>query len=92
MQHKVQMKRHGSLGMKAVLALETLVVSYFRPSHRNFYFHLSQTWITSARGQQLDYLKHIQTVQALKIHYSACIWMEIRTWKGLPSHHITEMI
>lgn len=29
MQHKVQMKRHGSLGMKAVLALETLVQAYF---------------------------------------------------------------
>lgn len=32
MQHKVQMKRHGSLGKKAVLALETLVQAYFLPS------------------------------------------------------------
>lgn len=71
MQHKVQMKRHGSLGMEAVLALETLVESYFCPSQRNFYFHLSQTWITFTRGLQLDYLKHIQTGQGFKFHYFA---------------------
>lgn len=31
MQHKVQMKRCGSLGVRAVLALETLLESYFLP-------------------------------------------------------------
>lgn len=90
MQHKVQMKRHGSLGMKAVLALETLVVSYFCPSHGNFYFHLCQTWITFARGQQLDYLKHIQTAQALKINY---LYMD-GNWDlervPIASHHIDD--
>lgn len=50
MQHKVQMKRRVSLRMKAVLALETLVESYFRPSLRNVYFPLSGTWITFTDG------------------------------------------
>lgn len=36
--------------MKAVLALETLVESYFRPSLRNVYFPLSGTWITFTDG------------------------------------------
>lgn len=50
MQHKVQMKRRVSPRMKAVLALETLVESYFRPSLRNVYFPLSGTWITFTDG------------------------------------------
>lgn len=58
MQHKVQMKRYVSLRMKDVLALETLVESYFCPTLRNVYFHLSQIWITFTNELQLDYLKN----------------------------------
>lgn len=58
MQPRVQMKRRGSLGMKAVLALETLAPAYFRLSPRNVYFRRSWTWITFTRRPQLDYLQH----------------------------------
>lgn len=44
--------------MKAVLALETLVKSYFCSSPENACFHLSRTGITFTNGPQLDCLKH----------------------------------
>lgn len=80
MQPREQMKRRGSLGMKAVLALETLAPAYFRLSPRNVYFRRSRTWITFTRRPRLDYLQHNDTAEGFKIPAFMCIRTQVQKW------------